>query len=234
MTNKLTWYGHATLGLETGGYKLIIDPFFTGNPAAPIAPEAVEADFILVSHGHGDHVGDAVAIAKRTGATVISNFEIADWFAENRDCAQDPWSAPRRRAHTSLRLSQTDARPARLGAPRRLERRQPVRLPAHHQRCEEDLLRAGYRPVRGHETDRRGRSGSGGHPHRRQLHHGSRRRPARGQNAGAEGRHPHPLQHLGPAGAGCERLGGTRPKGDEDEGGRLEAGGELLAVDRGR
>jgi L-ascorbate metabolism protein UlaG (beta-lactamase superfamily) len=84
MTNKLTWYGHAALGLETGGYKLIIDPFFTGNPAAPIAPEAVEADFILVSHGHGDHVGDTVAIAQRTGATVISNFEIADWFAEKQ------------------------------------------------------------------------------------------------------------------------------------------------------
>lgn len=80
MTNKLTWYGHATLGLETGGYKLIIDPFFTGNPTASISPEAVEADFILVSHGHGDHVGDGIAIAKRTGATVISNAEIADWF----------------------------------------------------------------------------------------------------------------------------------------------------------
>ena len=80
MANKITWYGHATLGLETGGYRLIIDPFFNGNPAAPIASEAVEADFILVSHGHGDHVGDTVSIAKRTGATVISNFEIASWF----------------------------------------------------------------------------------------------------------------------------------------------------------
>lgn len=80
MTNKLTWYGHAALGLETGGYKLLIDPFFSGNPAASIAPEAVEAHFILVSHGHGDHVGDTVAIAQRSGATVISNFEIATWF----------------------------------------------------------------------------------------------------------------------------------------------------------
>ncbi len=80
MTNKLTWYGHATLGLETDGHKLIIDPFFDGNPAAPVSPEAVEADFILVSHGHGDHVGDTVSIAKRTGAMVISNFEIAEWF----------------------------------------------------------------------------------------------------------------------------------------------------------
>jgi len=80
MTTKLTWHGHATLGLETGGYKLVIDPFFTGNPAASLSHEAVEADFILVSHGHGDHVGDGVAIAKRTGAMVISNFEIASWF----------------------------------------------------------------------------------------------------------------------------------------------------------
>ena len=80
MANTLTWYGHATLGFETDGKKLVIDPFFEGNPAAPIKPDAVEADFILVSHGHGDHVGDTVSIAKRTGATVISNFEIASWF----------------------------------------------------------------------------------------------------------------------------------------------------------
>ncbi len=71
MTTKFTWYGHAALGLETGGYKIIVDPFLTGNPAASISPEAVEADFILISHGHGDHVGDSV---------VISNDEIAHWF----------------------------------------------------------------------------------------------------------------------------------------------------------
>lgn len=82
MTTKLTWHGHATLGLETGGYKLVIDPFFDGNPAASLSPEAVKADFILVSHGHGDHVGDSVSIARRTGAMVISNFEIADWFGK--------------------------------------------------------------------------------------------------------------------------------------------------------
>jgi len=80
MTNKLTWYGHATLGLETDGHKLVIDPFFSGNPAASTSADAVEADFILISHGHGDHVGDGVAMAKRTGATVISNAEISGWF----------------------------------------------------------------------------------------------------------------------------------------------------------
>ena len=76
---KLTWYGHAAMGLEVGKYKLLIDPFLTGNPAASATPENVPADFILLSHGHGDHVGDAVAIAKRTGATIISNFEISNW-----------------------------------------------------------------------------------------------------------------------------------------------------------
>lgn len=81
MSNRLTWYGHAALGIETGGYRLLIDPFFSGNPAAAISAEQATADYILVSHGHGDHVGDTVAIAKRSGATVISNFEIVNWLS---------------------------------------------------------------------------------------------------------------------------------------------------------
>ncbi len=80
MSNTLTWFGHATLGLETDGTHLIIDPFFSGNPAASTSAENVKADFILVSHGHGDHISDAVSIATRTGATVISNFEIINWL----------------------------------------------------------------------------------------------------------------------------------------------------------
>lgn len=80
MKTKLTWYGHAALGLETGGYKILVDPFFTDNPAASITADQAEADFILISHGHGDHVGDTVSIAKRTGALVITNFEIATWL----------------------------------------------------------------------------------------------------------------------------------------------------------
>jgi L-ascorbate metabolism protein UlaG (beta-lactamase superfamily) len=80
MTFKITWYGHAALGLETGGYHLLVDPFLTGNPAASIQADKVPADFILITHGHGDHVGDTLQIAKRTGALVISNFEIANWI----------------------------------------------------------------------------------------------------------------------------------------------------------
>jgi L-ascorbate metabolism protein UlaG (beta-lactamase superfamily) len=82
MTLKVTWYSHACFLIETNGTKLLTDPFLTGNPLAPVRADAVEADYILVSHGHGDHVGDSVAIAKRTGATVISNFEIQNWFVD--------------------------------------------------------------------------------------------------------------------------------------------------------
>ncbi|NTU74968.1 MAG: metal-dependent hydrolase [Anaerolineaceae bacterium] len=80
MTEKFTWFGHATIGIETSGYHILCDPFFSNNPAASTSADKVAADFILVTHGHGDHVGDAVAIAKRTGALVISNAEISGWF----------------------------------------------------------------------------------------------------------------------------------------------------------
>jgi L-ascorbate metabolism protein UlaG (beta-lactamase superfamily) len=80
MSVTFTWYGHATLGLNVDGIQVLVDPFFTGNPAASMPAEQAQADFILVSHGHGDHVGDAVAIAKRTHAKVIANAEIAGWF----------------------------------------------------------------------------------------------------------------------------------------------------------
>lgn len=80
MSATYTWYGHGTIGLNVDGYQVLVDPFFTDNPAASMPASEAEADFILVSHGHGDHVGDTVDIAKRTGATVITNFEIANWF----------------------------------------------------------------------------------------------------------------------------------------------------------
>src|SRR5438876_2580102 len=80
MSIRVRWLGHACLLLETDGRKILIDPFLTGNPAAAVKAEDVPADFILISHGHGDHVGDAVAIAKRTGATVVSNYEISLWL----------------------------------------------------------------------------------------------------------------------------------------------------------
>jgi L-ascorbate metabolism protein UlaG (beta-lactamase superfamily) len=80
MPFTITWYGHAAMGLELSGNRILVDPFITDNPAATVKANDLEADFILISHGHGDHVGDALSIAKRCDATVISNFEIASWF----------------------------------------------------------------------------------------------------------------------------------------------------------
>jgi L-ascorbate metabolism protein UlaG (beta-lactamase superfamily) len=80
MKTTLTWLGHSAWLIETSGKRLLVDPFFTGNPAAVIKADDVKADFILVSHGHGDHVGDTVAIARRTGALVIANYEITAWL----------------------------------------------------------------------------------------------------------------------------------------------------------
>ena len=78
---KLSYYGHSTFLLEIKGLNLLFDPFITPNELAKdIDVNSIPADYILVSHGHEDHVADAVSIAKRTGATVVSNFEIVSWF----------------------------------------------------------------------------------------------------------------------------------------------------------
>ena len=82
MATRLTWLGHAAFALEVAGLHILVDPFLADNPQATVKHCALPADFILVSHGHGDHVGDALAIARRTGATLISNAEIAGWFSK--------------------------------------------------------------------------------------------------------------------------------------------------------
>jgi L-ascorbate metabolism protein UlaG (beta-lactamase superfamily) len=78
---KFTYYGHACFAVEAGGKTLLFDPFISPNSLAKkIDVTKVAADFILVSHGHGDHVADVVDIAKRTGATVIAPYEVGTWF----------------------------------------------------------------------------------------------------------------------------------------------------------
>jgi L-ascorbate metabolism protein UlaG (beta-lactamase superfamily) len=84
MNTTLTWLGHAALSIQTGGFHLLVDPFLSGNPSATVSAKSVSADYILVSHGHGDHIGDSVAIAQRTGATVISNAELSGWLSKQK------------------------------------------------------------------------------------------------------------------------------------------------------
>ncbi|MFO0929225.1 MAG: metal-dependent hydrolase [Gemmataceae bacterium] len=80
MSIRVTWLGHSALKLETAGKTILIDPFITGNPACPVKADDLRPDYILVSHGHGDHIGDTIAIARRSGATVVANYEICEWL----------------------------------------------------------------------------------------------------------------------------------------------------------
>ena len=86
----IRFLGHAAFALEHDGTTVLIDPFLTGNPKAAASADDIAADAILLTHGHGDHYGDTVAIAKRTGATVVAITEIADEIGEEGVEAIDP------------------------------------------------------------------------------------------------------------------------------------------------
>lgn len=81
---KLTYHGHSCWEFDDGAHRVLIDPFLTGNKLADVGPDAfTKLDAIVISHGHGDHIGDAVAIAKRTKALVVANYEIVGWFGKH-------------------------------------------------------------------------------------------------------------------------------------------------------
>jgi L-ascorbate metabolism protein UlaG (beta-lactamase superfamily) len=79
---QITWFGHSAFRLDFAGKAVLIDPFFTGNPAFTADPKMAMAgvSHILITHGHGDHIGDTLAIAKETGATVVTNFDLGMWL----------------------------------------------------------------------------------------------------------------------------------------------------------
>jgi L-ascorbate metabolism protein UlaG (beta-lactamase superfamily) len=80
---QFTYYGHACFSVEVNGKKLLFDPFITPNElAASVDINAIKADYILVSHGHSDHIADCVALANRTGALVITNWEVYEWLVK--------------------------------------------------------------------------------------------------------------------------------------------------------
>src|SRR5690625_885239 len=79
---KVTFHGHSCVSIVTEKQKILIDPFITGNALSDLDPSTVEADVILLTHGHGDHVGDTMAIAERTGALVVAINELAVYLAQ--------------------------------------------------------------------------------------------------------------------------------------------------------
>ena len=80
MSLSFTWLGHSAFRMDIDGHTILLDPFLSNNPLSPIRPDEITPEYILLTHGHGDHVGDTIEIAKRTSAPVISNVEIAGWL----------------------------------------------------------------------------------------------------------------------------------------------------------
>ena len=88
MSTTITWIGHSTFTLDVAGHTVLIDPFITNNPLTEKTSDEFSPEVILLSHAHGDHVGftddgpatDTMSIAQRTGATVVCNFEMGNWF----------------------------------------------------------------------------------------------------------------------------------------------------------
>ncbi|MDD1755489.1 MAG: metal-dependent hydrolase [Methanomassiliicoccales archaeon] len=87
---ELTYLGHSAFSVACSKGVVLIDPFLTGNPKAAITAERAEADVILVTHAHGDHLGDAISIAKRTGACIVATFELANHCASQGAKVVDP------------------------------------------------------------------------------------------------------------------------------------------------
>ncbi|MCG8324540.1 MAG: metal-dependent hydrolase [Thiotrichales bacterium] len=82
MSTQITWLGHSCFAIRTGEHDVLVDPFLDDSPTAPVKATDVAADYVLLTHGHFDHVADAVAVATRTGAVVVANFEIGQWLKE--------------------------------------------------------------------------------------------------------------------------------------------------------
>src|SRR5215831_10648030 len=79
---RFTWVGHGTWKIRTaGGKDVLIDPWLTGNPAAPDHLKTVDRlDIMVITHGHGDHIGDAIPIAQATGCKVVTTYEVGNWL----------------------------------------------------------------------------------------------------------------------------------------------------------
>ena len=131
MAADVRWLGHSAFHLSGGGADVLVDPFLTGNPKAAASADELPADAILLTHGHGDHLGDTVDIAKRTGATVLAIVELAGEIEGNgRRERRQP--EHRRHGHVRLGLGEDDAGLAHRGRRRRARRTRPPGLLIHY------------------------------------------------------------------------------------------------------
>ena len=107
----ITWLGHSSFLLRTpGGKAILLDPWYTGNPSFPEAARPKAADLILISHGHSDHITDAAAMAKATGATVVAIWEITSWLGSKGVKHLEPMNKGGTITSQGLRITMTDAR----------------------------------------------------------------------------------------------------------------------------
>jgi L-ascorbate metabolism protein UlaG (beta-lactamase superfamily) len=82
MSANITWLGHSCFQIEIAGKSILVDPFITDSPVAPCRADSLSPDIVLITHGHFDHIADAVSIAKRSHAVCVSNFEICEWLGK--------------------------------------------------------------------------------------------------------------------------------------------------------
>jgi L-ascorbate metabolism protein UlaG (beta-lactamase superfamily) len=106
----ITWLGHSSFSLRTpGGKTLLFDPWYTGNPSFPEGAKPTKADVILVSHGHSDHITDAAAMAKTTGATVVGIWEVTSWLGTKGVQNLEPMNKGGTIEVKGLRVTMTEA-----------------------------------------------------------------------------------------------------------------------------
>jgi L-ascorbate metabolism protein UlaG (beta-lactamase superfamily) len=109
-TLAITWLGHSSFIVRTPGDKtLLFDPWYTGNPSFPAQAKPTKADVILVSHGHSDHITDAAAMAKATGATVVGNWEVTSWLGTKGVQNLEPMNKGGTITVQGLRVTMTEA-----------------------------------------------------------------------------------------------------------------------------
>ena len=110
MALSITWLGHSSFSVVTPGGRIVLfDPWYTGNPSFPQGEKPAAADLILISHGHSDHITDAAATAKATGATVVAIWEITTWLGTKGVQSVEPMNKGGSIEAKGLRITMTDA-----------------------------------------------------------------------------------------------------------------------------